>query len=90
MKQLIKSILTDVGDKASSKRFGMLWLLIVMWTFIHVMIFLVQADKDMMKTLIEDDLILILSFGGFVVGERMIGNKKNGNDTNDDTKPQSR
>lgn len=75
MFQFIKSMLSDVDNQASSKRASMLYLVFVIWTFVHVMVFkfIKPFPVDTANTLILYDVVLITTFGGYAIAEKIWG-----------------
>lgn len=74
----IYRLLAGLGGDTSSKRFLMLWLGVMVWTFIHVMVFLLikPFPADTASNLILYDVVLIMGFGGLTVSERIWGKDK--------------
>ena len=83
---VIGKILSGIDGMPSSKRTLMLWIGIVLWSFVHVMVFFLirPFPTDLASTLIMYDVILILSMAGMNVSERIWGK---GKDTNEPEKP---
>lgn len=75
MMQFIKSMLSDVDNQGSSKRFSMMWLVLIIWSFVHVMVFLKikPFPVDTANTLILYDVVLIFGFGGMTLSEKIWG-----------------
>jgi hypothetical protein len=75
MFNIIKSMLTDVDQQASSKRFAFLWLVIIIWSFAHIMLFIVIKPimRDLVMNIITYDLGLIAALGGLVLAEKVWG-----------------
>jgi len=89
MKELIKGILNGVDGQPSSKRVAMLWLIFVVWSFVHVAVFFLirPYPSETASTLILYDLILITALGGMNVSERIWDKTdKDKTTTNDTTK----
>lgn len=87
MKNIIGKVLTGIDGLPSSKRLLMLWIGIVLWTFVHVMVFKVikPVSDNIAQTLILYDVILIGGLGGLNVSERIWGksiDKSNDNNVN--------
>lgn len=82
MNQIIKSILSDVDNMSSSKRIVLLWIAIIIWSFVHVVVFTAPKDRfpsDLPSTLIMYDAVLIAACLGFVLGEKIWGRDKTDN-----------
>lgn len=79
MKKILEKILADADGMPSSKRFLMLWIGVVIWTFVHVMVFLLikPYQTETAGTLIMYDVILICLLGGMNVSEKIWGKEKN-------------
>lgn len=77
MKNLIWKILSDVDGMPSSKRFLMLWIGVVIWTFIHAALFFLvkPLNAELTGTVILYDMILICLLGGLNVSEKIWGGK---------------
>lgn len=77
MKEIIKGILNGVDGIPSSKRLLMLWLGLIVWSFIHVAVFFLikPFPSDTANTLILYDLLLICALGGMNVSERIFDSK---------------
>jgi hypothetical protein len=75
---VIGKILSGIDGMPSSKRTLMLWIGIVLWSFVHVMVFFMikPFPTDIASTVILYDVILILSLGGMNVSERIWGKGK--------------
>lgn len=75
MKSLLEKIFCDVDGMPSSKRVVMLWIAIILWSFVHVMVFLLLKPfpAETAGNVIMYDVILILTFGGFAVSEKIWG-----------------
>jgi hypothetical protein len=83
---IIGKILSGFDGMPSSKRTLMLWIGIVLWSFVHVMVFFLirPFSTDIASTVILYDVILILSLGGMNVSERIWGK---GKDASEPEKP---
>lgn len=82
MNEILKSILSDVDNMSSSKRIVLLWVAIVVWSFVHVVVFTAPKDRfpaDLPSTLIMYDAILIMACLGFVLSEKIWGRDKTDN-----------
>ena len=75
MMNFLKSMLSDVDNQGSSKRVLMIWIGIVIWTFVHVMIFLniKPFPVDTANTIILYDVVLISSLAGLALSEKIWG-----------------
>jgi hypothetical protein len=87
MFNFFKSMLSDVDNQGSSKRFAMLYTLCVIWTFINVIVFLVTKETEIEKNLIFYNFILIASFGGLILLEKVIGRPSIGQAPVPDSQP---
>lgn len=78
MNNLIKEIFQDVDNKGSSKRIILLWIGIVLWTFIHIAIFelIKPFPLEIASTLILYDMVLICSLAGLALSEKIWGRDK--------------
>jgi hypothetical protein len=82
MNEILKSILSDVDNMSSSKRVVLLWVAIVVWSFVHVIVFTAEKGKfpeSLPGTLIMYDFFLIMGALGFVVSEKIWGRDKTDN-----------
>jgi hypothetical protein len=72
MKEILKQVMTGVDGLPSSKRLLMLYIGIVIWSFVHVAIyFLIKPfPMDLANTVIMYDFALICLLGGMNVWER--------------------
>jgi len=68
-------MLSDVDNQGSSKRVLMMWIGIVVWSFVHVMVFLSikPFPIDTANTLILYDVVLIGSLAGLALSEKVWG-----------------
>lgn len=75
---ILKTVLTGVDSQGSSKRLLLVWIGIVLWTFMHLMVFLFLKpfNENMAGTLILNDVILIGSLAGLNIVERIWGRDK--------------
>lgn len=86
MFQILKSVLSDVDSMSSSKRVVLLWIALVIWSFVHVIVFTAPKDRfpeSLPSTLIGYDAALIAACLGFVLGEKIWGRDKS--DKSDNT-----
>jgi len=89
--QFIKSMLSDVDNQGSSKRVLMLWVGIPVWSFVHAMVFfgIKPFPTDTANTLIMYDVVLIATFGGFAVSEKIWGRASVGQTAVPDSPPKT-
>ena len=84
MKSILKQVLSGIDGMPSTKRVLMLYIGIVIWTFLHVALFYIikPFPKDLTNTVIAYDFALICLLGGMNVTERAItkGEKKEEDD----------
>lgn len=78
MNNILKQVLSGIDGLPSSKRLLMLYIGIVIWSFIHVAIFFLikPFPKDLANTVIMYDFALICLLGGMNVWERGQGSKE--------------
>lgn len=77
--QVIKNIIRDVDNQESSKRILMLWVGLVLWSFVHVVVFWAPKGRfpeELFGTIIMYDFVLIAALAGVVLGEKIFGRKK--------------
>lgn len=72
--EILKTVLVGVDNLGSIKRMLLAWIGIIVWSFIHVMVFMfIQPFNEKMgDQLIWADLTLIISLAGLSVTERMM------------------
>ncbi len=75
MLNFLKSMLSDVDNQGSSKRVSMIWMVFVVWSFVHLMVFIFikPFPVDTANTIILYDVVLICTFGGFAIAEKIWG-----------------
>lgn len=73
MKQFLKGVFEGVDGLPSSKRLAMLWMIVIVWSFIHYAVFFLikPFPTDTAATLILYDFLMIMGFGGMNVSERI-------------------
>lgn len=72
MKEILKQVMIGIDGLPSSKRLLMLYIGIVIWTFVHIAIFFLikPFPIDLANTVIMYDFALICLLGGMNVWER--------------------
>jgi hypothetical protein len=77
---IVEKILSGIDGMPSAKRTLMLWIGIVLYSFVHIMVFLLikPFPADIATTVILYDVILIGSLAGLNVTERILGKGKGG------------
>lgn len=75
---LLKTIIADVDNQGSSKRVLLLWIGVVIWGFVHWMLFLhiKPFNTELAGTLLLYDVMLITGFGGLAIVEKIWGRGK--------------
>ena len=91
MFQFVKSMLSDVDNQGSSKRVLMLWIGVVVWSFVNVMVFLgiKPFPADTANTLILYDVVLIGSLAGLALSEKIWGRASVGQTAVPDAPPKT-
>lgn len=90
MKEILKQVMTGIDGMPSSKRFLMLYIGVVIWSFVHVAVFFLikPFPKDLAGTLIMYDFALVCLLGGMNVWERRQGNGNTEDGPDEATKKQ--